>query len=173
MNSRRPDAQRGFTLIEVMVALAVAALALGAVAAAISQMVESATAMERRTYASWIAQNRIAEMRLANVVPEVSEDSDQVEYAGREWTWHATVSETGVENLFRVDVEVSLAGSDGVIREVTGFIGEPGMPGQSNLAWAGATFAPGAPPGQPVRGEQPGPGGEPGQDPPDEPGVRR
>ena len=154
MTHRRLDAQQGFTLIEVLVALAIAALALGAVAASISQMVESATAMELRTYASWIAQNRIAELRLANVVPEVSEDSDQVEFANQEWTWRSTVSETGVENLFRVDVDVSLAGSDDVIRTVTGFVGEPGIPGQSNLAWAGGTFGPG-----------PGPGEEPADEP--------
>lgn len=141
MTRRRSDAQLGFTLIEVMVALAIAALALGAVAAAISQMVDSATAMQQRTYASWIAQNQIAELRLANVVPEVSEDSDQVEFADQEWTWRSTVSETGVENLFRVDVDVSLAGSDDVIRTVTGFVGEPGIPGQSNLAWASGTLA--------------------------------
>lgn len=135
---------RGFTLIEVMVALAIAALALGAVAASLSQMVESAGALQQRTYASWIAQNQIAEMRLANVLPEVGEDSDEVEFAGREWTWRATISETGVENLFRVDVEVSLAGSDDVIRTVTGFIGEPGIPGQSNAAWTGAVLASGS-----------------------------
>lgn len=162
--SRHSDPQRGFTLIEVMVALAIAALALGAVAASVSQMIESATAMQERTYASWIAQNRIAEMRLANVVPEVSETSDQVEYAGREWTWRATVSETGVETLFRVDVDVSLGESDDVVRTVTGFIGEPVMPGQSNMAWSGAGFVPGP-------GEEPGE--EPGDEPPDEPGAKQ
>ena len=161
MSSLRPDRQRGFTLLEVLVALAIAALALGSVAAAISQMVQAATAMEQRTYASWIAQNRIAELRLANVVPEVSEDSDEVEYAGREWTWTASISETGVENLFRVDVDVSLTDSEGVIRTVTGFIGEPGIPGQGNLAWAGTTFAPGTGPG------------DPGEEPEEEPGAER
>ena len=140
---RFPRGARGFTLVEVMVALAIAALSLGAVAASISQMVESATGMEQRTYASWIAQNRIAELRLANVTPEVSEDSDEVEFAGRQWAWHSTVSETEVEHLYRVDVEVSLAGSEDVIRTVTGFIGEPGIPGQANIAWSAATLASG------------------------------
>ena len=140
--------ERGFTLIEVMVALAIAALSLGAVAAAVSQMVESATAMEQRTYASWIGQNRIAELRLANVIPKVGEDSDEITYAGREWTWRATISETEVENLFRVDVDVSLAGSEDVIRRVTGFIGEPTAPGLANSAWSLATFVPGAEPGE-------------------------
>jgi general secretion pathway protein I len=125
----------GFTLIEVMVALAIAGLSLAAVAASISQMVDAASAMQERTYASWIAQNTITELRLANEIPEVSTSSGEVEFASIEWDWRATISETGVENLLRVDVEVSYAGSDAVIRTVTGFIGEPGIPGESNRAW--------------------------------------
>jgi general secretion pathway protein I len=137
MNRRRSDRRRsaGFTLLEVMVALGIAALSLTAVTAAMSQMVDAASSMRERTYASWIAQNKIAEMRLSNVVPDVSEDSGEVEFAGLEWTWRSTVSETGVENLFRVDVAVSFVDSEAIIRSVTGFIGEPGIPGQSNIAW--------------------------------------
>ena len=127
---------RGFTLIEVMVALVVATLALVAVMASISQMVDAGTAMRDRTYAAWIAQNRITEMRLENREPEVSETNGEVEFAGLEWGWTAIVSETGVEFLYRVDVEVSFAGSDDVIRTVTGFIGEPGVPGEANRAWS-------------------------------------
>lgn len=127
---------RGFTLIEVMVALVVAVLALVAVMASISQMIDAGTAMRDRTYAVWIAQNKITEMRLANVEPEVSETSGEVDFAGLEWAWTANVSETGVEFLYRVDVEVSFAGRDDIVRTVTGFIGEPGVPGISNQVWA-------------------------------------
>ncbi len=139
--ANRGGTSRGFTLIEVMVAMAIAALGLAAVAASVSQMVDAGTAMQQRTYANWIALNKIAEMRLANVVPDVSESSGDTIYANREWTWRATISETGVENLFRVDVRVGLADGDDNIRTVTGFIGEPGVPGQSNLVWVRNSLA--------------------------------
>ena len=127
--------QAGFTLLEVMVALVVVALALTAVAASMSQMLDAAGTMRERTFASWIALNKIAEMRLANVVPKVSETTGEVDYAGSTWGWRAVVSETGVENLFRLDVTVTHAGSDDAIRTETGFIGEPVIPGQSNRIW--------------------------------------
>lgn len=107
-----------------MIALIVLALSLFAVVASISQMIDNANAMKERTYASWIAQNTIAELRLSNEPPEVESLSEDVEFAGFEWTWRAIVSETGIENLYRVDVSVSYVGSDDVIRSVTGFIGE-------------------------------------------------
>jgi general secretion pathway protein I len=118
-----------------MVALAIAALGLAAVAASVSQMVDAAMTMQQRSYANWIAQNKIAELRLANVVPEVSSTSGQTQYAGLEWEWRANISETGVENLYRVDVIVSQPGNEEILRTVSGFIGEPGIPGQSNIAW--------------------------------------
>lgn len=129
--------QRGFTLIEVMVALVIVAVSLGSVASAISQMADAGFSMQQRTYASWIAQNKIAEMRLANVIPEVSESDGNVTFAGDDWRWTATVSETGVDNLFRVDVAVSRPNDSEPIRTVTGFIGEPVQPGIANGAWSG------------------------------------
>lgn len=128
-------ASRGFTLIEVMVALAIVAFSLTAVAASMNQMIDSANAMRDRTLASWIGLNKIAEMRLAGVLPEVSTTSGELEYGNTDWEWEAVVSESGIENFMRVDVSVSLAGSDYVVRTVTGFIGEPVPPGSSTSAW--------------------------------------
>ena len=126
---------RGFTLIEVMVAMAIAALGLAAVAASVSQMVDAGVAMKQRTYASWIAQNKIAELRLANTQPEVSSSSGEVTYANSEWEWRAETTETGIEGFYRIDVSVSHAGSEYVVRTVTGFLGEPGPVGLSNRIW--------------------------------------
>jgi general secretion pathway protein I len=126
----------GFTLLEVMVALAIVSLSLVTVVASIGQMVDTANTLRERTYASWIAQNKIAEMRLSNEVPEVSTSTGEVEYANALWGWRAIVTETGVENLFRVDVSVLRPDNDGLIYTVSGFIGEPIIPGQSNRSWS-------------------------------------
>ena len=133
---RRAKRVRGFTLLEVMVALAIVALSLTAVAASMNQMIGSATTMQERTYASWVAQNKIAEMRLANVMPEVSTTSGEVEFGNTRWVWRAVVSETGVENFRRIDVTVSDADDNYEIRTVTGFIGEPqSAPGRAFGIW--------------------------------------
>jgi general secretion pathway protein I len=133
LNARRGSG--GFTVVEVLVALVIVALALSAIALRMMQMTDTAYSLRERSYASWIAENRITEMRLANVVPEVSSTSGEVRFAGTDWSWRAVVSETGVENLFRVEVTVSYPGSDDRIRTVTGFIGEPTIPGLANRIW--------------------------------------
>ena len=125
----------GFTLIEVLVALAIVSFALSAMAVTMVQMLNAANTLRDRTYASWIAHNKITELRLANVLPEVSASNGETTYAGVEWAWRAVVTETGGENLFRVDVTVSFPGQEPLMRAVTGFIGEPVRPGQSNTTW--------------------------------------
>jgi general secretion pathway protein I len=151
---------KGFTLIEVMVALSIVALSLTAVTASISQMINTAESMRNRTYASWIAQNRITELRLATTVPEEGSTNGEVEYANTEWAWRTVVSETGVDDLFRIDVSVSLAGNEDNIRTVTGFVGLPGAPGEANGVW---TRSPGSGRGSP--GSSPG---TPPETPPEE-----
>ena len=119
-----------------MIALIVVGLTLLAMAGKMGRMLNAANTMRDYTFASWIAHNKITEMRLANVVPEVSSSSGEIEYAGVDWAWRAVVSETEVENLYRVDVTISYPGSDPIMRPVTGFIGEPVSPGQSNRSWS-------------------------------------
>jgi general secretion pathway protein I len=123
---------RGFTLLEVMVALIIVALSLTALTASMNQMIDAANTMRERTFASWIAQNKIAEIRLANVLPEVSTTSGDIEFGNAEWEWEVVVSKTEIENFLRIDVAVSQYGSDYVILTVTGFIGEPVQIGARN-----------------------------------------
>ncbi len=149
----RPEAERraqsGFTLVEVLVALLIIAIALTTVTVTMGRMLTNANLMRDRTYASWIAQNRIAQMRAEGTVPELGRTNGDVEFAGGEWDWEAVVSETGIERLLRIDVTVSHAGDDNAIRTVTGFIGDPTPPGIANNLWTrGVRDRDTAPPGE-------------------------
>lgn len=126
---------RGFTLIEVMVALVIVALSLTGIAVTMGGMLDTATTLRERTFASWIAQNKIVEIRASGSIPAIGETSGTVDYANGVWEWRAIVSETGIEDLLRIDVSVLRTNSDDIIRSVTGFVGEPVIPGQSNQTW--------------------------------------
>ena len=127
--------ERGFTLIEVMVALAIVALALTAMASSMNTMIDNANTMRGRTYARWIAQNKIVEIRLAGELPEVGTNSGELEYGGTDWGWRTVISETGVESFMRIDVTVSLLDNDYDIRTVTGFVGLPPGRNVANSVW--------------------------------------
>ncbi|MGB0514780.1 MAG: type II secretion system minor pseudopilin GspI, partial [Wenzhouxiangellaceae bacterium] len=68
---------RGFTLIEVLVALAVVALALGALIRTTGQAADTQYEAERRTLALWVASNRLAELGLALVVGALGVGDDR------------------------------------------------------------------------------------------------
>lgn len=136
--------QTGFTLIEVMVSLVIVAIALTAIAVTLGGMLNTATTLRDRTYASWIAQNKIIEIRAAGTVPDVGETTGEEDYANSEWEWRAVIAGTGVEDLLRIDVSVSHPGDDSPIRTVTGFVGEPVVPGQSNRTWISGALGSGS-----------------------------
>lgn len=130
--------QTGFTLVEVMVALVVVALGLSAVIAVASRSIDNAYTFRERALAMYIGMNVITEMRLGGEFPEVGDDSDNLDFGTREWVYTATVSDTGIDTLRRVEVEVALREvPDATIRTVTGFVGKP-IPGKgaaANQAW--------------------------------------
>jgi general secretion pathway protein I len=131
---------RGFTLIEVLAALVIVALGMLGVIQAVTQTARNGTYLREKTLAHWIALNVITERRLQPSPPEVSESSDEVEFAGRRWRWTMRVTQTEVESLRRMDVSVRPADApDGsALETVTGFYGTAiGAVGGGSLAWAG------------------------------------
>jgi general secretion pathway protein I len=120
---------RGFTLIEVLVALAVAALGLAAVLAIVTNTANAAAGVRERTFAAWIASNRIAETRLSGTLPSVDRTAGEVEFGGQRWEWEQTVTQTDVPGIRRLDVRVRLADApdDAFLASVTGFAGRTQM----------------------------------------------
>jgi general secretion pathway protein I len=102
---RRPES-RGFTLIEVVVALAILGIGMLAVFKTIGDTVHNVDELRDRSFAEWIADNRITEVRVSGEMPSVEETAGEVEFAGRQWHWLSKVSQTQVQGLRRIDVSV-------------------------------------------------------------------
>ena len=97
---------RGFTLLEIMVALAVLAIALGAVIKAVGTSAVDIGNLRDRTLASWVALNHINTLRLVREWPDEGTRNGTVEMAGREWRWELQVSNTLNEDIRRIDITV-------------------------------------------------------------------
>lgn len=131
---------RGFTLIEVLAALVIVALGMLGVIQAVTQTARNGTYLREKTLAHWIGLNLITERRLESSPPEVSESSDEVEFAGRRWRWTLRVTQTQVESLRRMDVSVRAADAPegSALATITGFYGTAiGPAGGGSVDWAG------------------------------------
>lgn len=114
---------RGFTLLEVMVAVAVLAIALAAVISAMARQADNAGYLKQKTLALWVAHNRLTELQLQEQTPSTGRSDGTVEMGGTEWRWQAVVRETDDERLHRVDVEVMRPGQkEGSLAQLTGFL---------------------------------------------------
>jgi general secretion pathway protein I len=98
--------RRGFTLLEILVALAVIAIALAAIVGETALRLGSAARLTDRTLAHWVAMNRITEQQLSADWPAAGVTTGTVDLAGREWMWSLKVSITEDADVRRVDVEV-------------------------------------------------------------------
>ena len=98
--------QRGFTLLEVLVALAVLAVAMGALVNAASSGVDTMGSLREQTFASWVAQNQINELAIADGLPTTGNSKGSEAMAGRNWFWRMTVSKTDDADLRRIEVSV-------------------------------------------------------------------
>lgn len=97
---------RGMTLLEVMVALAIFALAALSLVRTTGQQMVGISTMEEKTFATWAADNRQVELKLAKTWPNLSWVEGTEEMANQKWYWRWKGVETEDEKFRALDVEV-------------------------------------------------------------------
>jgi len=117
---------QGFTLVEILVALAIVAIALTAGMRALTQATDSAAALKARTLGLWVAQNRLAAAQIATPWPALGSYSGDAQEAGATFSWQATISPTPNPAFRRIDIVVAEPQlPDYAIARLTGFLGNP------------------------------------------------
>ncbi|MBY5948627.1 type II secretion system minor pseudopilin GspI [Photobacterium rosenbergii] len=104
--SPSPKRNRGLTLLEVLVALAVFATAALSVMKAVSQHLNTLGYLEEKTFAAMVADNEMAKIRLSGEIPTTAKRGKS-ELAGREWYWSITSTQTADGFLRALDVTVT------------------------------------------------------------------
>ncbi|HYW75204.1 MAG TPA: type II secretion system minor pseudopilin GspI [Gammaproteobacteria bacterium] len=118
--------ESGFTLIEVVIALAIIAIGLTAVVAIAARSGRVDASLQQRTFAAWVATNRMTRLRTDSHWPDLGTQDGKVKLADQKWHWKATVKKTQDPDLRRVTIDVSTADKpDDSVTELIGFIGKP------------------------------------------------
>jgi general secretion pathway protein I len=99
--------RRGFSLIEVLVALVILAVGLLAASRAAVVATTDQSALRDRTLARWVAHNRVAEVRLQSTMASAGSNTQTIEQAGITFIATTTVTATPSPIFTRVDVRVS------------------------------------------------------------------
>lgn len=132
-----PGPMRGFTLLEVLIALVVVAVTLSAATAAIGGAARRQRGLEERTFATWAAHNALGRLRLEGFAGEAT----QVEQTQAGQRLQIDVQVRAGETLRRVELAVRRPGEAEPVARLTGFLPIPVQDGAPPLTPAGEAAA--------------------------------
>jgi len=101
--------QRGFTLIEVLVALVIVAVGMSVLMGALSSSARTVVYMQDKTFAEWVALNQIALLRVGlqqGQIPSASTTNGDLDFANRSWHWRQDVVASQVPGINLVNFKV-------------------------------------------------------------------
>lgn len=116
----------GFTLIEVLIALAILSIALAATMRATGMATTTAETVKIKTYATWVAENRLAQISAERIFPSVGTQNGDVTMAGIAFQWTQTANETPNKDFRKVDVAVTVVGETQKRTTLTAYVSRGG-----------------------------------------------
>jgi len=113
--------QAGFSLMEVLVALAVLAIAMAALVKSAGSFTSNQAYLENKTIAHWVALNQLALLRTSDK-PSLGTDEGEQEMAGRVWRWRTVLSSTPDADVLQAEVSVRQENSETQFALLTGYV---------------------------------------------------
>ena len=107
---KHPACARGFTLLEVLVALAIVAMSVGALLGTVTSSASNVIYLKEKTLAEWVALNRLTELRIDKNMPDPGKRKGNSVLGGMRWEWEEEVVELPVKGLWRIDVHAHATG---------------------------------------------------------------
>ena len=121
------SSRSGFTLLEVLVALIFFSLIGVVLQSVTASSMSNSLSARANSYATWIAENKLAELRINEGFPAPKRYEEDIEFGTDEWQVTTRVIKTENPDIHRVEVEVFLKRDEfedpRSIRTLTGFVG--------------------------------------------------
>jgi general secretion pathway protein I len=115
----------GFTLIEVLVALTILGIALAAASRAASLATDSAREARLRTIATWVAQNRVAELTATKTFPAAGTTSGRAQMAGLDFEWRQLAAETPNPAFRKIELTILRPGDTQSLTTLNAYLTRP------------------------------------------------
>lgn len=118
---------RGFTLLEILIALVILALGLAAASRVGSNATDHAGALRDRQLAAWVAENRAAWLHASRDWPEPGNSTGNSRMAGRDFLWEQQTTAVAQDRFRRVELRVRAgeAADGAVLAHFVGYLEHP------------------------------------------------
>ena len=110
--------------MEVLVALAVLAIAMAALVESAGSFTSNQAYLENKTFAHWVALNQMAVLQTTDEQALGMQEGEE-EMAGRTWSWSALLSTTPDPDVMKAEVTVKQENSEAVLASLTGYVEAP------------------------------------------------
>jgi general secretion pathway protein I len=120
--SHKSIKHKGFTLLEVLIALAVLATSLVALSGSLLNLTQNQTYQQNRTLAFYVATYRLAEFKLADDTIKIGTTRGNISMFNRDWQWQQNISRTTERDFYRVEISIhSPDDPDYTIQKISSF----------------------------------------------------
>jgi len=116
----------GFTLLEMLVAVAILAIAMSAIISGMARHVDNAGRLRQKTIALWVAHNRLTELEVQRTWPDVGKSDGEVKMGGAKWKWFVEIKATPDPHVRRADIRVRADKGKDDIASLSAFYADTG-----------------------------------------------